>query len=342
MRRITSKLFALFWISCILNLPTLEDTIANNQYYGIIRTLEWSHDGTILAVGGDDGLWLYDENFVETAHFTDFAGPVSSISWSPDDTMLAVLLNRWPDPEEWQSYIITLSVESGEILMSVRELFSTPVIWSPDGTAVAAGDYSGEIRAWDALTGEVIFYFEQNVEDYRFYPNSATVVCWNAEENQIVGRFFLGVYVVDVETESSLSFIPVPSVLWGSGACNPTTTVLVTTDSYYANLETGEFIDNWIDNDSTYSFAMSWSPDGNRLAVNSQNHVVEVWNTSNGELITALEGGMVRLEEAYNEYNDSLAWSPDGSMLAEAGQDGMVRIWDAETYELIEMLDFTA
>jgi WD40 repeat protein len=253
--------------------------------------------------------------------------------------MLVILENRWYEKE---SLVTTAHIETRQILVSVSGHFTTPVVWSPDGSAIAAGDYFGVIRAWDALTGEEILSFQENVEDYAFSTNSALMLCWNASENHLIGRFFLGVYVWNLETEDVEYFARVPSVLWGSGACNPDVTVLVTTDSYRVDLTTGEYQDHWTGEYPLSSdFSVIWHPNGNHLATNSENHIVEIWDAANGELITTLEGGMIRAEVAYNEYNDSLAWSPDGSMFAEAGQDGIVRIWDAETYELIQTLDFT-
>jgi WD40 repeat protein len=88
-------------------------------------------------------------------------------------------------------------------------------------------------------------------------------------------------------------------------------------------------------------FAVAWSPDGSRFAINNENRQLRIRDGETGELIEILDSGMESRETAYTDYHDSLAWNPNGTMFAEAGQDGIVRIWDAETYELITTLDFT-
>jgi WD40 repeat protein len=317
----------------------------NNPYYGITQVVEWSHSGNILAIGGDGGLWLYDEDFTETVHFQSFGGHISSLSWSPDDRMFAVMLDFFfltSDPNDNHTDVATLDSSTGQILTQVsEELFSTPVVWNPDGSSIAIGDDQGTVHIYHSITGEEILSFSEEVEDNPWQPNSATALCWSGNQNRLVTRHFLGLYIVDDETGESEGFFRIPSLFAGTGACNPEGTILVTTDSYYINLETGEYIPEWMANDSTYTFAISWSPDGNRFITNSENHVVEIWDAQTGERLATLEGGGIQFEAGYNQYHDSLAWSPDGTIFAEAGQDGIVRIWDAETYELITTLDFT-
>ncbi|MEM7113490.1 MAG: hypothetical protein AAF614_13720 [Chloroflexota bacterium] len=71
--------------------------------------------------------------------------------------------------------------------------------------------------------------------------------------------------------------------------------------------------------------AVSFSPDGTRLATASLDQQVKIWDTASGqELLTLEEHG-----RAVN----SVAFSPDGRLLASGSDDGTTILWNAETGE---------
>ena len=57
---------------------------------GIVKVVQYSPDGTRLAVGGDAGIWLYDVATREVKFLlTDHTGPVHNVAFSPDGRILA-------------------------------------------------------------------------------------------------------------------------------------------------------------------------------------------------------------------------------------------------------------
>jgi WD40 repeat protein len=66
--------------------------------------------------------------------------------------------------------------------------------------------------------------------------------------------------------------------------------------------------------------AVTFSPDGSRIATASWDRTARVWDANDGrELIRVTHGGPVH----------GVAYSPDGNVIASAGDDGTARVWDA-------------
>lgn len=73
---------------------------------------------------------------------------------------------------------------------------------------------------------------------------------------------------------------------------------------------------------------ISFSPEGDMLAVSGNDRVVRVWELSTGIEFVSFRHG----PQSGNTF------SPDGAYLATAGSDKFIRIWDLETAELIHEL----
>src|SRR5262249_27758673 len=74
----------------------------------------------------------------------------------------------------------------------------------------------------------------------------------------------------------------------------------------------------------------AWSPDGERLAVASQDGHVPVWD-GRGDA----PAGMFR---AASQPVLMLAWAPDGSHFASASKDGAVRLWRSRSHAGVRTL----
>jgi len=68
-------------------------------------------------------------------------------------------------------------------------------------------------------------------------------------------------------------------------------------------------------------YAVTWSPDGKRIASGGADGTVQVWEASLGGYVLT-----------YREHSDAVyavTWSPDGKRIASGGADGTVQVWDA-------------
>ncbi|MDQ3886182.1 MAG: NB-ARC domain-containing protein, partial [Actinomycetota bacterium] len=69
--------------------------------------------------------------------------------------------------------------------------------------------------------------------------------------------------------------------------------------------------------------AVTWSPDGTRLATASYDGEVRLWDPSTGDPLRTFTG--------HTDWVDVVAWSPDGTQLAIASPRRGVRVWDLNT-----------
>jgi WD40 repeat protein len=68
--------------------------------------------------------------------------------------------------------------------------------------------------------------------------------------------------------------------------------------------------------------AISWSPDGNRIASGAQDKTVQVWDAVTGHTLLTYRGHTDRVH--------TVTWSPDGSRIASSSaEDKTVQVWDA-------------
>ncbi len=116
---------------------TTGDEITTFQPSGQERfySVDWSPDGSMLAIGGREDVWVYNtDTWSQNASRNTNRGSINSIAWSPDGNSIAVC-------EAWESSgarIRMLSFPS----MSERWVYSTStscntVVFSPDSTQLA-------------------------------------------------------------------------------------------------------------------------------------------------------------------------------------------------------------
>ncbi|HKJ56026.1 MAG TPA: BTAD domain-containing putative transcriptional regulator [Nitriliruptoraceae bacterium] len=157
-----------------------------------INVVRFSHDGSLLATAGDDGLLrVWDTATAELQAEFEGDGQVWGVSFTPDDSRVAA---SWVNEEvvrvldlvsgesvlEVPAWTVNLAISTsfspdgtrlaiaamdrGVIVVDVgtgQEVFTIPtatvtfaVAWSPDGRWIASGSGDGVTRLTDAATGE--------------------------------------------------------------------------------------------------------------------------------------------------------------------------------------------
>jgi WD40 repeat protein/transcriptional regulator with XRE-family HTH domain len=159
------------------------------------------------------------------------------------------------------------------------------VAYSPDGTRLASLGTDGLVKVWDPDSGELLFTLDGGAGEF------GSSVAFSPDGSTLAVALETQVFVWDIqhrEIESTLSGQSVGATI-----------------GY--NLGVGQ---------------ISFSPDGQWLAVANMDGVPKVWELATQNEVLSLAGEMLPAK--------AIAYSPDGRLLATGGDEGMVRVWNAE------------
>jgi len=76
--------------------------------------------------------------------------------------------------------------------------------------------------------------------------------------------------------------------------------------------------------------SIAFSPDGNMLASNSNDHTIRLWDVPTGQCLITLRGHTSGVQ--------TIAFSPDGNLLASGSNDYTIRLWNVETRQCVQVL----
>jgi WD40 repeat protein/transcriptional regulator with XRE-family HTH domain len=157
--------------------------------------------------------------------------------------------------------------------------------YSPDGTRLASLGAFGEVKVWDPGSGELLFALDAGTDEI------GSSVAFSPDGQSLAEALETQVVLWDIQRRE------IASTLSGRS--------IGTTIGY--NLGVGQ---------------ISFSPDGQRLAVANMDGVPKVWDVATQSEVLSLAGEMLPAK--------AIAYSADGALLATGGDEGIVRVWDAE------------
>ncbi len=247
---------------------------------------------------------------------------VCSVSFSPDGRYLASgssdkTIKLWDTGDGHER--LTITGHTGEV---------ASIDFSPDGHTIISASAQfwkpGEIKLWDAETGEQKLSIQESVYDVRFSHTGALFA-------GTVGPLGEPGKVRVWETETGLEQLTLEGhdSFIKSLDFSPDDRFIVSA-SYDAtvrlwNLETGREALTLRGHASLVN-SVCFSPDGRMVASAGDDKIIKLWDTVSGQEMLSLKG--------HTDPVRSICFSLDGRLLVAGSSDSSVRVWDAPGYQL--------
>ena len=293
---------------------------------GGINSMQFSPDGTQLAVGTDIGVWRYDIKTGKALFF--FAGMSESVAFSPDGRFLANGSRRSGQGIQlWETTtghkVALTNVPSSAVALQFSGDSKTLV-------SVSGWQYGeGRNRAYiiDKLDTETHQVNEENVEVQALWTKGLHIypeIYALTHDKFAIGKSDGKIRLWETTTGKKLSTLRGHAEKIGAN-------LLRQTDGQMSDPENIQVPPLLINNDKPI-FALAFSSDGTKLASGSNDAMVRLWDTTSGTELAALR------RHTGKGWTTALAFSTDGKMLASGSTDKTVQLWDTTTGELLTTL----
>ncbi len=196
----------------------------------------------------------------------------------------------------------------------------TAVAWSPGGTQIVSASAMGEVKVWEATTGNPLYA-------YRGHTDKVSVVAWSPDGTRIAsaskdrtaqvwdattGKTYV-TYRGHASEVYSIAWSPDGQYLTSGGGNRAV---------YVWDANTG--LPHLIYREHhDIVYAVAWSPTGQQIASAGADRTVQVWEATTGRKLLTYRG--------HSDYVRTLSWPPDGRRIASVGYDGSVQVWAATT-----------
>lgn len=267
--------------------------------------------GDWIAFGDDEGrLWMWNPTSDEPAkELGQHKHQVRDVAWKPDGTLLASSgprdgIKLW-DPNTGRH--LRDIPHDGDI---------GGLAWHPTEPLLASGEDVGGLKIWKVDTGELSRQVpgDGSLQSIDWSPNGANLAGGNANRKAIIWDAKQGI----VENTFTSFESPVFSVEW-----HPNGSRLATCDT--GGGITTLFVRNpriqWSLNVDRANWAVTWSPDGRKIASVGVDRALRVWNGEYATPHSRYEGHTADVWD--------VDWSQDGDWIVTGSHDGTVKVWDA-------------
>ena len=305
---------------------------------GDIGEVQFSPDGSRLAISSSIGIWFYDPTTGKALDLLPQTDSTSAFAfaYSPDGTTIARAINN----SKVGFWDVTTKQRIGTLTKYGREI--TAIAYAPDGTRIVSGNSDNAVRVWDTTTmqriGTLSGYHTGGVTAVAYAPDGTTIATgcgwrWRDDKDNSntvqLWDAFTGIRKVKLagHTKRITAIVYSPDGTTIATASRDSTVRLWDADTgkHKTTLKHRRGVNATLpwNRDANAVNATAYSPDGNTIATGTQNGNVRLWDARTGRLKTKFKAhafGVV-----------SIAHSPDSNTIATVSWDGTAELWDGQT-----------
>ncbi len=292
----------------------------SDEHVSNLTSVAFAPNRHVLAIGGgtDAMVSLWDIHNNIRTQMQPHPSPVSALSWSSDECLLASgrsdgNIQVWTQP---LTRVQTLSGHTSWVM---------GLAFNPDGRLLASGSWDGTVKLWEVSSGRLHLTLMGHTDRVNRVAWSSdgqtlascsrdkTIRLWDVQGNT---RSVLLGHTADI---FGLTFTPDNHSLL-SGSDDGTLRHWDVASGRCTHIIHG-YVSSLSDID--------WSPDGTQLVSGGMDSQVTVWDGSSGKQTKVLRGHRWSVS--------GVGWSPNGRMLASSGWDGAIRLWNPITGTSIQI-----
>ena len=297
-----------------------------------INDIQFSPDGTRLAVASGLGIWIYDAHTSEELSLlAGYTRNITSLIFSPSGRKLASggedgTIHLWDVTTGRHLKIVAMNdINDVEYVTFSPDRCTVAVMGRDDSLSLWEGSDNSPstLRLWEIATGKLCQTITGNILQVVFSQDGRTLAISEYDWN---GDFWIGLW--DATTWSHLK------TLTKTGCANFITlsqdgrTLAVGNHIWYSGIRLWDVTREVQLNTLTGSkeldvSSLTFSPDGGTLASGCGDSTIHLWNVATGKHVKTLTG--------YTANISSLCFSPDGNTLASGYEDGTVLLWDVDS-----------
>ena len=312
----------------------LEESIRTwRGHSGAVTSMSFIANGALISGITDSSVRLWYPPSGPERNRLAQTGIIVNMSLSSDGKTLITSDSNYSEVHLWdipsQTRIHSFTGKSG---------FAANVALSPDGKFVAIHRKHDVFQLWAlpdfqtpllTLEGQQVFVghnvaFSPDSQTVVFPSSRQTVTLWNVTANQRLGELDLTPPVVFKTAHGRFAHLGLAFSPGGDRIA-----IVAAGQVTIWNVNTRTIVQK-IGPVGLEIRSVAFSPDGNLLALPTEETAIGVWDLEKNDKVASFEG--------HTAFVDTVAFSPDGKTLASGSYDGTIKLWSLEIKQSVATL----